>query len=218
MVVLGVIIASFSINDDAAAENTATVQLKPYDYEDICGFPVTDEMRLNLIREKSTDFTADGMSYLKVRGANLTHVELSQYNHDLYPALQYWFELKNGKQVYFEIGACDIDDPDVTMGTPGSTYLKPIPENCTDKFEKISIPGFPLVNCHTMEPVLDADNCKSIADYYTRMQSNTMFTRENVAFDPLWKNQVFPLMDYCNDLGIFEIYIIDEKIKWSFIL
>ena len=205
-----------SVPTDTISKNDAVMKLKPYDYEDVCGFPVTDEMRLNIISEESTRFTNDGMSYLKVRGANFSHVELSQYNHDIVPALQYWYELRNGEQVYFEIGVCDIDNPKITLGTMGSTYLKAIPDNCDDEFEKLSVPGFPLVNCYTMEPVLDVDNCKGLAEYYTKMQSPTMFTRENVTFDPLWKDQVFPLMDYCNDIGNFKMDIIGEKLKWSF--
>ena len=43
-----------------------------------------------------------------------------------------------------------------------------------------------------------------------------MFTRENTDFDALWKNQVFSLMDYCEDIGTFKMNILNEKINWAF--
>ena len=80
----------------------------------------------------------------------------------------------------------------------------------------ISAPGFPMVNTITMQPVLDEANCYRIAEYYTKLQSPTMFTRENIDFDPLWKDQVFPIMDNCEEIGNFDMKIFDEKIEWVF--
>ena len=191
-------------------------QLITYAYEDVCGFPVTDQMRLDLIYEASHDFTNDGLSYIKLRGGTFTHVELSQYYNHVYPSLEYWFTLKNGQQVNFKIGACDVKDPNVSLGSAFEAYYKIKPETGEEKYDHLSAPGFPMVNAVTMQPVLDMANCHRMTEYYTKMQSPTMFTRENVTFDPLWKNQVFPIMDYCNDIGNYEMNIIDGKIEWSF--
>ena len=102
------------------------------------------------------------------------------------------------------------------LGKPGPTYLKPSGEYPENTFDTVNVPGHPLVDKFTMEPVLDADNCNRTAQYYTALQSSTMFTRENTHFDALWENQVFPLMDYCQDLGNFDMNVIDGKIEWSF--
>ena len=189
-----------------------------YDYEDICKFPVTDKMRLALIEEASHDFTNDGLSYIKVRGGHFTHIELSQYSEHAYPSLEYWFTLRNGNQINFKIGACDVDDPRVSLGSAFEQYYKIKPDTGEEKYEHISAPGFPLVNTVTMQPVLDDANCYRMADYYTKLQSPIMFTRENVTFDPLWKEQVFPLMDYCNDAGDFKMDVTGEKLRWDFVV
>ena len=205
-----------TIDDDESVSKMSVQDLLPYDYEDICGFPVTDEMRLNAIYDGSTNFTNDGMSYLTLRGGSFTHVELSQYYETEYPSLHYWFTLRNGQQVYFKIGACEVEGSNITLGKPGPDYMKIKPGMYDNEYHHIQGPGFPLINTVTMQPVLDIENCQGIAEYYTTLQSHTMFTRENVTFDPLWKDQVFPLMDYCNDIGNYEIEILYEKIKWSF--
>ncbi len=202
--------------DDDLTSNVS-IQSKSYDYEDVCGFPVTDEMRLDVIYEESTHFTNDGLSYLKVRGGVFSHVELAQYYDHQYPSLEYWFTLKNGQQVNFRIGACGlIDGSYITLGTSFDEYYKIKSATGEAKYEQISAPGFPMVNTVTMQPVLDIENCQRISEYYTKMQSDTMFTRENVTFDPLWKNQVFPLMDYCIDVGNYELKILDGMRNWSF--
>lgn len=221
-VIIGIVITYYfvyeqeTINGDKSVLEKSKEKIKPYAFEDVCGFPVTDEMRLNAIYEGSTGFTNDGMSYLKLRGGNFTHVELSQYYEHEYPSLEYWFTLRNGQQVNFKIGACEVEGSNITLGKPGPDYMKIKPGVYDNEYEHIPVPGFPLINTVTMRPVLDIENCQGIAEYYTTLQSHTMFTRENVTFDPLWKNQVFPLMDYCNDIGSYEMNVIDEKIEWSF--
>ncbi len=190
--------------------------LESYDFADVCGFPITDQTRLGFIYQKSNDFTNDGLSYLKLWEGTFTHVELSQYYENIYPSLEYWFTLRDGDQVYFKIGACDTDGSGITLGKPGPDYLKIKPGMYDNEYERISAPGFPLINTMTMQPVLDIDNCQGIAEYYTTLQSHTMFTPENVIFDPLWKDQVFTLMDYCNDVGNFTLEELDGKINWSF--
>lgn len=192
-------------------------QLITYDYEDVCGFPVTDKMRLDLVYEASHDFTNDGLSYIKLRGGTFTHVELAQHPDHVYPLLEYWFTLKNGQQINFKIGACDIKDPHVSLGSAFEEYYKIKPETGEEEYDHLSGPGFPMVSSVTMQPVLDVANCHRMTEYYTKMQSPTMFTRENVTFDPLWKNQIFPIMDYCNNVGEFKMNIINEKIEWNFI-
>ena len=187
-----------------------------YDFADVCGFPITDQTRLGFIFEKSNDFTNDGISYLKLWRGTFTHVELSQYYQHPYPSLEYWFTLGNGDQVYFEIGACDTDGSGITLGKPGPDYLKVKPGMYDNEYERISAPGFPLINIVTMQPVLDVENCQGIAEYYTTLQSHAMFTLDNVLFDPLWKDQVFPLMDYCDRIGNYALEVIDGKINWSF--
>ena len=204
------------IPTDESAFNMSEEILESYDFADICGFPITDRTRLGFIYEKSNDFTNDDVSYLKLWGGTFTHVELSQYYEHTYPSLEYWFTLRTGEQVYFEIGACDTDGSGITLGKPGSDYLKVKPGMYDNEYERISVPGFPLINTVTMQPVLDVDNCQGIAEYYTTLQSHTMFTPENVTFDPLWKDQVFPLMDYCNDIGRYTLDVIDGKINWGF--
>lgn len=187
-----------------------------YDYEDICKFPVTDKMRLALIEDASHDFTNDGLSFIKLRGGEFTHIELSQYYEHAYPSLNYWYVLNNGQQVYFKIGACDQDGSGVSLGKPSEEYFKIKPDSGEEMIEPISAPGFPMVNTVTMKPILDIENCHKITEYYTKMQSPIMFTRENVTFDPLWKDQVFPIMDYCDDIGDFKMDVVDEKLQWSF--
>lgn len=198
--------------------NAVSFQSITYDYEDICKFPVTDEMRLALIEEASHDFTNDGLSFIKLRGGTFTHIELSQHHEHLYPSLEYWYTLKNGQQVYFEIGACDEDTSRVSLGKISEEYYLIKPDTGETQYRQISVPGFPLVNTVTMQPVLDDANCYNVAEYYTKLQSPTMFTRENVTFDPLWKEQVFPLMDYCDDTGDFKMNVVDEKLKWDFVI
>jgi len=73
-----------------------------------------------------------------------------------------------------------------------------------------------LIHSITKEAVLDIENCERLTEYYTTLQWDTMFTEENVTFDPLWRSQVFPLMDYCTEIGNFNLEIIDGKRDWSF--
>ena len=162
-----------------------------YDFVDICGFTITDQTRLGFIYEKNNDFTNDDISYLKLWRATFTHVELSQYYEHVYPSLECWFTLQNGDQVYFKIGACDTDGSGITLAKPGPDYLKVKPGMYDNEYERISAPGFPLINTVTIKPILDLDNCQGIAEYYTTLQGHIMFTPENVIFDPLWKDQVF---------------------------
>ena len=216
--VLGVF-AYFSISNDDVGKNVddgVAITLKPYAYENVCGYPVTDEMRLDMISQISFS-SVDSFPYLKGHPGQFTHVALSRDIGEV-PVLQYWFELDTGKHVSFEMDACNLDGTKIGLIEYGPNYLKPSSKYEDDFFNTISVPGNPMVQFSTMQPVLDVDNCQRIAQYYTTLQSPTMFTRENVTFDPLWKDQVFPLMDYCNDAGNFKMDIVGEKLKWSFIV
>lgn len=209
-----------TIEDDESASKTSVQDLEPYDYEDVCGFPITDEMRLDAILEGSTQFSNDGYSYLTLRGGTFSHVELSRHSADVYPTLQYWFTLRNGLQVYFTMDACEVegvsDGSKMSLGTSNEPYYELHPPTGEDRYEIMSAPGHFMIHSITREPVLDAENCERISKYYTTMQSDAMFTEENVTFDPLWKNQLFPLMDYCTGIGNFELKIVDGKRHWSF--
>ncbi|MCV0409629.1 hypothetical protein [Nitrosopumilus sp.] len=215
---LGVFVFLSINNDDLIKNNMddgVVVNLESYAYEDVCGYPVTDEMRLDLISRSS--WSHDSFPYLKGHPGHFTHVILSR-DIEAIPVLQYQFELDSGKHVSFEMDACNLDSSKIGLIEYGPTYLKPQSEYGDAFFNTISVPGNPMVQFSTMQPVLDAENCQRVAKYYTTLQSHTMFTRENVTFDPIWKDQVFPLMDYCNDAGDFKMDIIDEKLKWSFVV
>lgn len=199
------------------ASKTLENNPEPQNYEDVCGYPVTDEMRLDIISKAA--FGLDSKPYLKVRSGNFTHVERSQYLTDE-PLLQYWFELKNNKQIYFEIGACDLDGSNMTLTEIGPNYEKPQEIIGSDGtiYQVLAAPGEPLIYKDTLKPVLDYDNCKRVADGYTKRKETTLFTRETTNFDNHWKNQIFPLMDYCASIGNYEMTVVDDKIQWTFTL
>lgn len=90
------------------------VQSESHAYDDLCGFPVTDEMRLKAIHDNSYRFTKEGISYFELYPGNFTHTTLAENYLPDDPHLNYWFELENGNQVYFRIGACDVDGSDTT--------------------------------------------------------------------------------------------------------
>ena len=111
--------SNFDITVDTPAlhvTSNASEQSKPYAYEDVCGFPVTDEMRLNAIYEQSYRFTREGIPYFELNPGNFTYVKLAE-NYDLDdPHLEYWFVLENRqKEIGFRIGACDIDGSSVSL-------------------------------------------------------------------------------------------------------
>ncbi len=190
------------------------INLNPDNYEELCGYPVTDEMRLDIISQKS--YRDEKLPYLTLHKGSFTHMERSQYLTAI-PDLQYWFELDNGKQVYFEIGACDLDGSNITLSELGPSWKKRQDVVIDEIHYKIlAAPGYSLIYKDTLKPVLDIDNCKRIAEGYTEQQKEKLFTRENTFFDPRWKNQVFPLMDYCTGLGNYVLKTSDGNIKWSF--
>lgn len=85
-----------------------------YSYEDLCGFPVTDKMRLKAIHDNGHHFTREGISYFELYPGNFTHITLAENYLPDDPHLNYWFELENGGQMYFRIGACDVEGSDIT--------------------------------------------------------------------------------------------------------
>ncbi len=100
---------AFSTNSDKFSIQNA-LNSESYAYEDLCGFPVTDEMHMNAIYDNSYRFTPEGIPYFELNPATFSHVEIAPHypSHD--PHLNYWFDLDNKpRQIAFRIGACDVD-------------------------------------------------------------------------------------------------------------
>ena len=196
------------------SSDNVTTQSVSDDYEKLCGYAVTDEMRLDMISKAS--FSSDSFPYLKGHSGNFSHVEKSVYLTDI-PLIQYWFDLKNGNQVYFEMDVCNVDKSNITLGEVGPNYKKPEYTGFdTSKYIILPAPGSPLIYKDTLKPVLDLENCKRVADNYTKEERPKLFTRETTTFDAAWENQVFPLMDYCTGIGTYELKTRDGNINWSF--
>lgn len=185
------------------------------DYEELCGYPVTHEMRQDVV-ESLKQRHDDKVSLVELNQGIFTHVERSLYLTDM-PRLQYWYEIKDGKQVYFEIDACAFDNTHTTYGQLGSNY-EPSQDIIIDGVHHniLPAPGSPLIYKDSLLPVLDIDNCQRVADNYTKEERPKLFTRETTTFDAAWANQVFPLMDYCTGIGDYELKTLDGNINWSF--
>ena len=216
IVIIG--IASASLYFDSKQPVIIQEELESQNYEDICGYPVTDKMRMNII-SKAVLAGSDPAPYLEVNPATFTHMKKSQYLTDI-PRLQYWFELEDGKyHVYFELGACDLDDSDIAFVMFDKRQPKPpTPDFDTTKYETLDSHKGPLIYKDTLLPVLDEDNCKRVAKQHTEQERGKMYTRENPPYDqsPPWKNQLLSLMNYCQSVGTFEIKTADGNINWSF--
>ena len=212
LALIAIFFVSVTINHDS---NDLSTQSMPSNYEDICGTPVTDEMRLDIISKKS--YSHDSIPYLKLHKGTFTHLEKSQYLTDI-PIVQYWFDLENGKQVYFEMNVCDLEGSNITLGEIGPNYKKP-QDIVMDgiKYKVLLAPGSPLIYKDTLKPVLDVSNCKRIADDYTIEERTRLIIRDD-SYDPVWKNQLFPLMDYCTGIGNYEMKTVDGHVTWSFTL
>ncbi|MCE9651910.1 MAG: hypothetical protein K8Q89_02465 [Nitrosarchaeum sp.] len=184
-------------------------------YEDLCGYPVTHEMRKDIV-ESLKQRHDDTVSLVELNQGVFTHVDRSLYLTDM-PRLQYWYEIKDGKQVYFEIDACAFDNSQTTYVQLGPNY-----EQSQDiiidgvHHNILPAPGSPLIYKDSLLPVLDIDNCQRVADNYTKEERSKLFTRETTTFDAAWENQVFPLMDYCTGIGTYELKTHDGNINWSF--
>lgn len=215
IVIIGIISTSFYFD---SKQKTDKDQLETQNYEDICGYPVTDDMRLDII-SKAVLAGSDPEPYLEVNPAKFTHVKKLSYLVDI-PILQYWFELEEDKQqIYFELDACNLDDSNILFAIPNKIQPKPsIPDFDTAKYEELHPPGGLLIHKDTLKPVLDADNCQRVAKQHTKYESWEMHTRENPPYStyPPWKNQILPLMNYCQSIGTFELKTADGNINWSF--
>ena len=185
------------------------------DHEELCGYPVTYDMHRDFI-ESWKGRPGDKDPFLTIKQGIFTHVERSNLLTDM-PILHYWYELKNGQQVYFGMEACALDDL-LFRAEPGPNYEKPqeFEIDGTTYVELSSVPGNPWGYKDTLLPVLDVDNCKRVADEYTEQERERLLTRHTVNFDPQWKNQAFPLMDYCTSIGDYELNTLDRKITWTF--
>ena len=159
----------------------------------------------------------DRVPLVELNQATFTHVERSLYLTDM-PRLQYWYDLKDGRQMYFVVEACVSDDINVaSFGYPGPNYEKPQDNVIDGVYHKVlSAPGYPLIYADSRLPVLDVDNCKRVAENYTKKERQELYTREHAGPEASWDYQVFLLMDYCADVGVFEMTSVDGKINWIF--
>ncbi len=209
LTIIGLFFASV-LTDDVAPLSVSN------NYEELCGYPVTDQMRLDLIYQSS--WNSDSSPFKEGIG-NFTHTERSLYLTDI-PLLQYWFELKDGKKIYFELGACDLDDSDISAAQMNPNYEKP-QDIVIDGLHYVEFvgPGSPLIYKDTLLPVLDVDNCQRVAEYGTKVGKWKLFVDGGYDGDDTpWKNQVLPLRDYCQNIGTFELKTADGNINWSFTL
>lgn len=214
LALMAIFFVTASTNDiTTKPTNDITTQSVSDDYEKLCGYAVTDEMRLDMISKAS--WSSDSFPYLKGHPGNFSHVEKSLYLTDI-PLVQYWFDLKNGKQAYFEMDVCNLDKSNITLGEIGPNYKKPESTGFdTSKYVILPAPGHPLIYKDTLKPVLDVENCKRVADNYTKEEKTRLVIRDD-SYDPAWKNQVFPLMDYCTGVGDYEMKTVNGNIVWSF--
>ncbi len=220
--VVAVVALFVSLSVDDGTNNDISTQSEPYNYEDICGYPVTHEMRLDILSKSKMGMRHDDPPFLDFHDGVFSHVEKSQYLTDE-PILHYWYDLENGKQVYFGIGACDLDDSDVLLTTLGPNYKDwKIPEDADfdiTKYEVLAAPGSPLIYQNTLMPVLDVENCKRVADDYTNEGRWELVTRQTMNnSEAPWGNQLYPLMDYCTSIGKYELKTLDGNINWSYTL
>ena len=187
------------------------------DYEELCGYPVTHEMRRDFI-ESWKGMPRDKDPYLTIKQGTFTHVERSQ-DLTAIPVLHYWYDLKNGKKMYFAMEACSVVDLHY-RAEPGPNWEKPkeFEIDGVTYVELKNVPGGPWGYKDTLLPVLDVDNCKRVADGYTEQEREKLLTRETAYHDAPWKNQVFLLMDYCQSVGTFELKTADGNINWNFVL
>ena len=184
-------------------------------YEDLCGYPVTHEMRRNYV--ESMKQGNDRVPLVESNQGVFSHVERSLYLTDM-PRLQYWYDIKDGRQMYFVVEACVFDDFNVaSIVYLSSNHEKPQDIVIDGVYHKVlSAPGYPLIYKDSLLPVLDVDNCKRVADNYTKKERQELYTREHAGPEASWDHQVFPLMDYCTGVGNYEMSVIDGKINWSF--
>ncbi len=186
------------------------------DYEELCGYPVTHKMQQEFLESWKARHD-DKDPFLTIRQGTFSHVERSQYLTAM-PILHYWYDLKNGQQIYFGMEACSLDRM-LFRAEPGPNWEPPKEFEIDGiTYVELEAPGRPLIYKDTLLPVLDTDNCKRVADEYTKQQSQKIYLRENTFSERDWENQVFPLMDYCTDIGEYESNTRDGNISWNFIL
>ncbi|MCV0391964.1 MAG: hypothetical protein K5790_01580 [Nitrosopumilus sp.] len=185
------------------------------DYEELCGYPVTHEMRRDIV--ESLKHADDRIPLVELNQGVFTHVERSLYLTDM-PRLQYWYDIKDERQMYFEIEACAFDDSFIIHYVyPGPNHEESQDIVIDGVYHKIlSAPGSPLIYKDSLLPVLDVDNCKRVADNYTKKERQDLYTRENAHPEASWNNQIFLLMDYCTTIGNFEMTTVDGQINWIF--
>ena len=114
--------------------------------------------------------------------------------------------------------------PDVPLVLRNCVYDFTTEDYDPQKFHEIFTPKGPLGlkmitqhgDVHIGSPAINDVNCMRYANWLTEFQKEKIDTREDYPRYPPWGNQIFPLVEYCNDNGHFEKNTIDD-IAWSFI-
>ena len=77
-------------------------------------------------------------------------------------------------------------------------------------------PGSPLIYLDSHEPVLHEVNCERYAYWMTEHQKEKPEFSENYSRYPPWGNQIFPLVEYCLDVGSLIRTDSGENFEWRF--
>ena len=77
-------------------------------------------------------------------------------------------------------------------------------------------PGSPLIYQDTHKPVLHEVNCERYAYWMTEHQKEKPDFSENYPRYPPWGNQIFPLVEYCLDVGSLVKTSLSESVNWRF--
>lgn len=76
--------------------------------------------------------------------------------------------------------------------------------------------GSPLIYLDSHEPVLHEVNCERYAYWMTEHQKEKPDFSENYPRYPPWGNQIFPLVEYCLDVGSLIKTSLDVGVEWRF--
>jgi hypothetical protein len=93
---------------------------------------------------------------------------------------------------------------------------EPGPDYDSNKYDTVFDDGSPIQSKKTGETVLDADNCKRYAYWLTKYQKEKIDLYEDYPRYPPWGNEIFPLVNYCVDVGDLEKTVIDGDVLWRF--
>lgn len=93
---------------------------------------------------------------------------------------------------------------------------EPGPDYDSNKYDTVFDEGSPIQSKKTGETVLDADNCKRYAYWLTKYQKEKIDLYEDYPRYPPWGNEIFPLVNYCVDVGDLAKTVIDGDVLWRF--